>query len=424
MKDIAKIGANNIQRVHFDKFEKDFSFIVNGEVYQTNSYVASILSPNISKLFDENINISCYELNPKYQGDFNRIIEYGEMKPVHIKKGENQYFRNIMQLLGNNEEFLRFSQELQEEISFENVIERIQIKKGLDLNFDEEITFISSNFHIFYTKYPETILTLDLDIIEQIISNKRLKLLDEEELFDIVLQLYIRSKEYSLLFSYIIFLNLSTESIRKFNQNFNINDINGSIWANIRCRLEQNISTKSIKIYKKMNQEFLNNRYTVRRYEHIIQHLSEKCNDNAHTQNIVQITASSMITDYLKVENIVEQNNNFFGTKDEANSWIQFDFKEKKVLLDRYSLKTFNGSENDAHLKSWILEVSNDGENYKEIDRHENDDILNGRLKTATFKVSCLTPQRFVRLRQIGSNWYGSNCLLINQVEFSGFLYE
>ena len=33
----------NIERIDFDEFEKDFLFIVNGKVYQTNSFVANIL---------------------------------------------------------------------------------------------------------------------------------------------------------------------------------------------------------------------------------------------------------------------------------------------------------------------------------------------------------------------------------------------
>ena len=46
---IASNIFNDIERIDFDEFEKDFLFIVNGEIYPTNSFVANILSPNISK---------------------------------------------------------------------------------------------------------------------------------------------------------------------------------------------------------------------------------------------------------------------------------------------------------------------------------------------------------------------------------------
>ena len=429
MNDVPKIDIDSIQRISFDKFEKDFFFIVNGEIYNTNSFVATLLSPNISKMFEESMNISYYEINTEYSGDFNQIIEYGEMKEVKIRHEEMQYFLDILKQFGNNYTLHHFYKELQNNISYENVVQRIKTKKELNINFGDEISFISRNFHDFYSNYPEMLFTLDVDIMEQIISNEMLNLNDEEELFDIILNLYTISKEYSLLFSYVIFMNLSTKSIRKFNENFDINDINNSIWEKIRYRLEQDISNESRETYEKMHQNIFNHRYIikknyVKRYEHIIQHLTEQYHGNVHLQNVVHITASSIYSESYKAENIVEQNNNIFGTKSEPNSWIQFDFKEKKVLLDHYTLKTMNWNVNSGHLKSWILEVSNDGKNYIEIDRHENCDLLNGCLKTATFKVSCSTPQQFVRLTQIGPSWCFLNCLFLNQIEFSGFLYE
>ena len=425
MNDISKIGIENIQRIPFDKLEKDFAFIVNGQIYKTNSFVANILSPDISKKFEKNLIISHYEINTKYEGDFDKILQYGEMKAVDIKQEERQYFENIMKQLGNNAEYIRFSTEFQGCISLENVIQRLQIKKELDINLDEEIAFISSNFHDFYTKSQESIFALDIDIIERIISNDQLKLYDEEELFDIILKLYTESKEHSVLFSYVIFMNLTIESIRKFNQSFDINDINKSIWDSLSYRLEQEISTESRDAYQKSHKEFLNNRYLGKRYEKIIQHLREEHHGNVHTKNIIHITSSPIYSEEYKVENVVEENDNtFFQTVSETNPWIQFDFKERKVLLDHYTLKTFNCPENNGHLKNWILEVSNDGKIYEEIDRQENCNLLNGMSNTATFKVSCSTPQKFVRITRIGPNWSSYQGIAINHIEFSGFLYE
>ena len=113
-----------------------------------------------------------------------------------------------------------------------------------------------------------------------------------------------------------------------------------------------------------------------------------------------------------------------FFTNNEPDSWIKFDFKERKVLLDRYTLKTHNWPEGPSNLKNWVLEVSDDDNNFIPIDRQENCDLLNGKLKTATFEVSPSTPARFVRLRQTGKNWFGDNFLYLNQIEFSGFICE
>ena len=423
---LAKNIFNDIERIDFHKFEKDFSFIVNDEIYKTNSFVANILSPNVSKMFENNVNLSYYEINTKYEGDFNQIIEYGEMKTINVKEQETQYFENIMKELGKNDEFLRFRKEFHEDISYENVIPRILIKKELNINLDKEVSFLASNFQNIYAKYPEAIFTFDVDIIEQIISNDQFKISNEDVLFDIILKLYMKSKEYSTLFSYVIFINLSKQSIQIFNENFDINDINNSIWEKIYCRLEQDISSESSIAYYKSQEDFFNKRYiNYRRHEHIIKHLSEQCHGNVHKNNIVDITSSSIYNNW-KAENLVEENNENFGTSDDENSWIQIDFREKKVLFDSYTLKTINDPPNANHLKSWILEVSNDGENYNEIDRQTNCHLLNGSLQSATFKVSCSTPQRFVRLRQNGSTWYNQSrhYIFLNQIEFSGYLYS
>ena len=41
-----------------------------------------------------------------------------------------------------------------------------------------------------------------------------------------------------------------------------------------------------------------------------------------------------------------------------------------------------------------------------------------------SFEALCLTPRRFVRLRQTGENCFGDHFLNLANIEFSGFLYE
>ena len=139
MINIASNIFNDIERIDFHEFEKDFLFIVNGEIYQTNSFVANILSQNISKNYKEKVKTSYYEINTKHQGDFNKIIEYGEMKSINISKEERKYFIDIMKQLGNRQECAQFFEELQEDISYENVINRILIKQELDIQFVSRI---------------------------------------------------------------------------------------------------------------------------------------------------------------------------------------------------------------------------------------------------------------------------------------------
>ena len=161
------------------------------------------------------------------------------------------------------------------------------------MSFDEEIEFISKNFHYFNVQYSDEIFTLDSITIDRIISNDNLKLSKEEELFNFILKLYIKSKEYSTLFSYVILMNLSRESFLNFNINFDVNDIYFSIWKNIQHLIEQGISNKLKTSYQKSHPDFLYSRYISYKYQHnIIQYLTEKYQGNIQTQNIISITSS------------------------------------------------------------------------------------------------------------------------------------
>ena len=286
-----ELSIDNIQHIHFDKLEKDFSFIVNDKVYMTNSFVANILSHNISKMFEGMIKPKYYQINTKYKGNFNKIIKYGEMNTINLREEEKLYFFDIMKQLGNTYNISQLYPELKEDISYDNVIERILIKHETSHKIDEEIEFISKNFHDFHRKHPEKIFTLDLDIIERIISNDKLIVYDEEELFNIILKLYRKSRKYSILFSYVIFTNLSIQCMKNFSQYFDINDMNKFIWSKIIDRLEQNISKDSDETTTHISQKIYNNRYIT--YQILVKTLTGK-------PLYLRVTATNHIKDIKK----------------------------------------------------------------------------------------------------------------------------
>ena len=93
-------------------------FNVNYKIYQTNSFGAKILSANISKDYKEKENTLCHKIKTEKQGELYKVIEYGE-------------------------ECAQFYEELQEDISYGNAINRTLIKQELDHQFGKEISFIS-----------------------------------------------------------------------------------------------------------------------------------------------------------------------------------------------------------------------------------------------------------------------------------------
>jgi hypothetical protein len=90
-----------------------------------------------------------------------------------------------------------------------------------------------------------------------------------------------------------------------------------------------------------------------------------------------------------------------------------------------YTIRTNYGDWGEPHLKSWLVETSLDGENWREVAREENNEQLNGRLRTGTFGVADVRECRFIRLVNIDRTHSGSDDIFaISAWEIFGSLVE
>ena len=110
---------------------------------------------------------------------------------------------------------------------------------------------------------------------------------------------------------------------------------------------------------------------------------------------------------------------NDFCAQGVTNVWIMFDFKDKKVKISNYSIKCYN--DGSHQLRSWVIETSNDKENWHIIDEHDNDETLKGCKGSKTFKAESDKFSQYVRLRQTAKPWDG-NDLWFHYIEFYGYL--
>jgi hypothetical protein len=94
------------------------------------------------------------------------------------------------------------------------------------------------------------------------------------------------------------------------------------------------------------------------------------------------------------------------------------------LYVTEYTLKSPNNKAGWNHLKSWVLEGSDDGENWDEIDRREANNDLNGRSKVKTFTCQQPAKVRKLRLRQIGKNHHNADDIQLSGVEFFGRLFN
>jgi hypothetical protein len=94
----------------------------------------------------------------------------------------------------------------------------------------------------------------------------------------------------------------------------------------------------------------------------IISNLTGKCGGNVHGRGVVEITASSVFwTDYSPRNTADLGSYSFFFSQNEPGQWIYWNFRTLRIEPTQYTIQTSNDGSNWCHLKSWMVEGSDDG---------------------------------------------------------------
>ncbi|KAK8843052.1 hypothetical protein M9Y10_025240 [Tritrichomonas musculus] len=161
----------------------------------------------------------------------------------------------------------------------------------------------------------------------------------------------------------------------------------------------------------------------------IIYHLSGECGGNVHDEGIVSITSSSVHgSQFPKYVADLPNNNtgNYFMSANETNSWLQINFKDMKIRPTHYTIRTYSAGPKNYHLKSWIIEGSNNfHENWKVLDSQNSVNYLTYANATYTFEIKEQNPDEYyklLRIRIAGINDADNFILILSNLEFFGSL--
>lgn len=155
-------------------------------------------------------------------------------------------------------------------------------------------------------------------------------------------------------------------------------------------------------------------------FEGIFNHLNKTCGCNPHLKGIINISSNGDEWNYCYqvIDNDFES---YFYPSASANSYIQFDFKEKKVSLSKYVLES-KGIFCDK-LINWEIVGSNDCKNWIQIDeQHIN--VWEGIYNVSTYSTNNQEFYRYFRIRLKGSNSNFHYTLLLTSIEFFGQLIK
>jgi uncharacterized coiled-coil protein SlyX len=147
----------------------------------------------------------------------------------------------------------------------------------------------------------------------------------------------------------------------------------------------------------------------------------------ALSRDIIATASTALDEDRLGPQNAADpKSDTNFVSKNQPDSWLQYDFKGRKVKITHYTIRSrFDGFKGSNNPKSWIVLVSTDGKSWTEIDRRSENDELNAKNAAVVFKVDGDPPEaRFVRLQQTGPAHSGKNFLALSAFELFGSLYS
>ena len=76
-------------------------------------------------------------------------------------------------------------------------------------------------------------------------------------------------------------------------------------------------------------------------------------------------------------------------------------------------------------MRNWVVEVSNDCNDWKIVDQHSNDSTLNNTSVISTFNIKKLDSfYQYIQIRQTGKSWRNDNMIYFPSIEFYGKFIE
>jgi hypothetical protein len=419
--ELSKVGlsAKGLGNVFSSCSDENFTFAVGRERYVVPKSLAQYISPTISQIqrSDATFNELVVDENDDEGQKFGLIMNLAKGQRIELSPVDALSLTGYAEKLGNSELFGKFSKIANVKMDSSTAIDilRSKIKWGMDREIERE--FVASHLLEYGVR---DLLRIPLDELEIIFSSKHLRIETESHLFALVQELVDEGGEdYEILYENVLFDYLDEEDMVKFVELIPITHVSGTLWEAIGRRLVLKVAPKTFDAarFAKGTVPFTNDPF-----DGIAAYLRRESGKNPVSIGVIDVEC---LSGNPYPEKLFDPNwKCYWSTKDAPGQWIAFKFPKHLVHLTEYTLKSANSKKGWNHLKSWVIEGSNDGENWTEIDRREDNNDLNGKGNVMTWRCENPMRARIIRLRQIGKNHRGTDDLQLNAIEFFGQLTE
>lgn len=443
-----KLEESSILHVPVQKYERDFTFIINGEKYETNRIIADLLSPKISNYHLIDPTINSYIIDSKHRGNFSTILNLIKFDEEKIQEEEIPFILEILENLENTTKFIKFqntpktNKEETTDYSISKTLNSLlkhqEFREFYQKEINDEIINISKHFYEIEENDKTNIFQLDEDLLEEIFNYFEFTIDNEDEFLEIIHEIYLKDRTRSNFYSYVEFNNVSNKSMKKFLEIFSYEDITINIWYSISKRLSQEIkinendqqsnqNNKHKHKYKNKNKNQQNQQqqrnpiktfsYSSSPFEGIINYF----NNQSNLKNEIDLSYSSKNGELWGIF-IYDGKRRQFYTDIKEDPWLCIEFKQHEIKPTHYTIRSGCDSDNP---KSFTFEGSNDKKEWKILDTENEINYLKDELSVHTFSISTQTNQSFkyLRLHLTGNNWCDRKRLQISSIEIFGDIF-
>lgn len=425
------LSASGLKRTGFCHASNSiFTFTVTPrKEYVCSTSQACYISPKVHKLLlaDPTVSSLCL-ITPDPLGYFALIQSLWNGSPIEITNQNADFLRTVSAELENDEirKFVIDFELRAEPLSMKNALKIFELKREIQGDLDDELEFIASNF----SKFSEDkIASLSVASLEMILSHPSLAVKTENDLFSLLKDLVSRNASYGVLLRRVKFQYLDKKHLELFLDLAYPEYIDGLMWKKIKkyiCSAADEVRpprrpsrfTGSVGEYHKYNEK--------NPFEGIFWSLRKTCADkNPHKEGLVTVTSSGDHDRERPCYRVLDRNWGHWPSKNEPNSWIQFDFMNKSVCLECYAMKSDACVDMKYHLHSWILLGSNDTKSWQILDAQMNTDTLLGAYKVGVYHRNAKHDEFFRYFKIVATGPAYGLCdynFRLAEVEFFGIL--
>jgi hypothetical protein len=418
-----QLSAKGLLNIATNKMIKDFTFILGNSRYECAWFIADFLSPKVSRFHSVDPSIEELVIETQITSDcFNKFISNCFTSFCSLSDDERQIFLSLSREFDNVEIYSLLMKEIKSTSTISEFYSKSRTENCFLFGSAEEIEILAQHFH----ELPSSVVkSLSFSTILEIFGHEKLEIEDEDWLFDFILNLTAIEHERIELLEFVFFEYLSTDKMKEFIEwSFELhNDFTITLWHSICNRLilpvqltthkRRNQSSKKVKMIEFNSSDPM---------QGIIAYLTSTFKGNVHTQGIVTITSSNIFSSFSPHHLADLTQTNFFNSADKPNQWFCYDFKDRKINLTHYAICSYNSETYNP--RSWVIESSIDGKTWIENDRRMNVTDLKITSSIRTFEIKNSSECRFVRFRQIDTNYEGNHYLCLTSFEVFGSLIE